>query len=182
MTLSTHQAKRYSRKKVFKGYCYEVVVDQVSWPNGKTLRRDLIVHPGISIFIPLLGNNQMILVRQFRYGAGKVLWELPAGTIHGKETPLACAKREIIEEVGYRAKHWKKIGVYYASPGYTTEVIHGFVAADLIRLKPCPEADEVLEEKIFKIAEVKQMIRKKQIEDARSLTLLFDFFYGRGKK
>jgi ADP-ribose pyrophosphatase len=174
--------KRYKRKEVFKGYCYTVVVDEVLWPNRKRVKRDLIVHPGISIWIPLLDQNRMVLIRQYRYGAGKVLWELPAGTIAPHESPLACAKREIEEEIGYRASRWKKIITCFASPGYTTEVIHGFIARNLTPVPARPEQDEIIESSIFTVKQVRAMIKKRQIQDARSLALLFYYLYDRGEQ
>jgi len=180
--LLNNPVKRFKRQQVFKGYCYSVVVDEVLWPNGKRLTRDLIVHPGISIWLPLLDRNHAVLIRQYRYGAGRVLWELPAGTIGKNESPLACAKREIEEEIGYRAAKWKKVVTCSASPGYTTEMIHGYIASDL---KPVPcrlEHDEIIETHIFSLSEIKRMTDKGSIGDARSLSVLYHFFKGKNGK
>lgn len=170
-----NKVRRFSRKKHFAGYCFDVVVDHVLWPNRKKLHRDLIVHPGISIWVPVLDSKHIILIRQYRYGAGRVLWELPAGTIAKGESPLACAKREIEEEIGYRAAKWKKIMTSFASPGYTTEVIHGFVAQNLRKSQIRLEHDEIIQSRVFSMTQVRQMIIKRQIRDNRSLSLLFYF-------
>ena len=166
-------AKRLSRKKMYSAYCFDVFKDQVRWPNGLKLDRDLIVHGGISVMIPVLDQDHIILIRQYRYGAKDYLWEIPAGTIHKREKPLACAKREIQEEIGYQAKTWKNILNFYASPGFNTEIIHSFVASDLKKTKTALEADEILEAKTFSLKQAARLIRTKKIRDAKSLIPLF---------
>ena len=160
---------------MFRGYCFDVVVDDVRWPNGKRLSRDLILHDGISVVLPLLDSNHVILIRQYRYGAGKILWEIPAGTIDDGESPLACAKREIEEEIGYRARRWKKLTSCFASPGFSTELIHCFLASDLVKSAPRLEDDEILETKIVSMNRLQSMIRRRQIRDAKSLVPLLYF-------
>lgn len=169
------KTRRFSRKKMFRGYCFDVVVDDVQWPNGKRLRRDLLLHDGISVIIPLLDPNHVILIRQYRYGARQILWEIPAGTIDKNESPLACAKREIEEEIGFRAKRWEKLTSCFASPGFSTEIIHCFLASQLTKTKPCLEDDEILETKIVSLKNLKSMIHRRQIRDAKSLVSLFYF-------
>lgn len=168
--------KRYQRKIIQKGYCYDAVRDYVKWPNGLKLHRDLIIHHGISVMIPMIDKSHMILIRQYRYGADGYLWELPAGTISKGETPLHCAKREIQEEIGYKAKKWEKITYAYASPGFNTEKIHSFVARDLAKVEQCLERDEILTPKVFSLKEVKKMIKDKKIKDAKTLIPLLYFF------
>jgi len=171
--------KRFSRRQVFKGYCFDVVLDNVQWPNGKRLKRDLVLHGGISVIVPLLDRDHVILIRQYRYGADRMLWEIPAGTMRKGESPIACAKREIEEEIGFTASRWKKFGACYASPGYNTEVINCFLASGLKKTKKNLEADEVLEEKIFSVEKVEKMIDAGKIIDAKSLVALFYFLRGR---
>ena len=171
----SEKTKRFSRKKVFQGYTFDAVVDDVLWPNGNRLKRDLIVHPGITVIVPLLERDRMILLRQYRYGAGEILWEVPAGTLKKGESPLACAKREIEEETGYKAKKWTKIHSFYPSPGFNTEVIHAFLAENLVKTQMRLEEDEILETHVFRISEVQKMIRDKKIRDAKSLVPLFYF-------
>ena len=165
--------KRFSRKRIYKGYCFDVVRDAVRWPNGLKLDRDLIIHAGVSVMIPVVDKEHIILIRQFRYGAGKALWEIPAGTIHENETPLACAKREMEEEIGYQAKRWKKITAVYPSPGFNTEVIHCYAAYGLLKTKTNREEDEILSPRVFSFAKLRKMICQKEIQDAKSLIPLF---------
>ncbi len=168
--------KRYSRKKIFNGYCFDVVIDKVLWPNQKRLHRDLIIHPGISVVIPQLDANHLILIEQYRYGAGGRLWEIPAGTIDKGETPLQCAAREIQEEIGYKARKVTKLTSCFASPGFSTEIIHCFVATDLVKTQTALEDDEILRMKIFSLAEVKKMLRARKIRDAKTLVPLLYYF------
>ena len=169
------KAKFLSRKKVYKGYCFDAVEDQVIWPNGKELSRSLIMHPGISVMVPILEVNRIILLKQYRYGAGRVLWEVPAGTISPGETPLQCAKREIVEETGFKASRWKKLASCYTSPGYNTEVVHCFAASQLCESQASLEEDEVLEIEVIAVQEVKNMIKEGKIQDAKSLVALFSY-------
>ena len=165
------------RKKMYKGYCFEVVDDQVIWPNGKKVKRSLIIHPGISVMVPVLDTNQLILIKQYRYGSKNLLWELPAGTINPGETPLQCAKREIEEEIGYKAKRLEKMISCYSSPHFSTEIVHCFVATDLIKTKINLDDDEIIEAKVFPVKKVKDMINGGKIQDAKTLVALFYYLY-----
>ncbi len=160
---------------MFKGYCFEVMQDVVIWPNGKKLDRDMITHPGVSVILPLVDAKHVVMIRQFRYAPQEYLWELPAGTIDLPETPLACAKREIQEEIGYRAKSWEKITHFYPSPGFNAETIHAFIARGLVQTAQRLEHDELIECHVFALSQIKTMIKKRQIVDAKSLIPLFYF-------
>lgn len=172
--------KRYTRKSIHKGYCFEVVRDHVKWPNGLKLHRDLIIHGGISVMIPVANEKELILIRQFRYGADSYLWELPAGTIGKGESPLQCAKREIQEEIGFKASRWKKIASFYVSPGFNTEKVHCFTASNLKKTRTNLERDEILESQVLPFKEVVRMIKTNKIRDAKSLIPLFYFFAREG--
>ncbi len=162
---------------MYKGYCFDVVEDQVIWPNDKKVKRSLIIHPGISVMVPVLDTDQLILIKQYRYGSKDLLWEFPAGTINPGETPLQCAKREIEEEIGYKAKSWGKLISCYSSPHFSTEMVHCFVATDLIKTKINPDDDEIIEAKVFPLKKVKEMIDRGKIHDAKTLLALFYYFH-----
>ena len=168
--------KLLNRKNIYKGYCFDLFEDHVVWVNGKKLDRVLIQHPGISVMLPLLDSDRLILVNQYRYGADANLWELPAGTINVGEEPLHCAQRELEEEIGYQAKNWKPIVSCYSSPHYSSEMIHAFVAEDLVETETNLDDDEVIEVRIFTRDEVKEMIRSHQIIDAKTLVTLLSYF------
>ena len=172
------KARLLSRKKALKGYCFDVCLDRVVWPNGERLARSLVRHPGISVIVPCLDKGRIVLIRQYRYGVDRVLWEVPAGTIGRGESALGCAKREIQEEIGYRAARWRKLASSYTSPGYSTEAIHCFAATDLKKVPSALEHDEVLTAHVFTHAQVKRLMRMNQMKDAKSLIALFYFFKG----
>lgn len=176
--MTANVATRLQRKKIYQARSFGVVADKVLWPNAKVLKRDLVLHCGISVIVPLISDRRMILVRQYRYGAGTRLWELPAGTIGKGETPFRCAEREIVEETGYCAQRWNNLVNFYTSPGYSTERVHCFVASCLKVSTPDPEDDEVLEIRAFTFHQVKMMMKKRTLKDAKSLLALFYFFGG----
>ena len=103
----------------------------VKLPNGHTVRISFIEHPGAVIIVPLLPDGKVVLMRQYRPALKKYIYELPAGTIDPKEAPLVCARRELLEETGYKAKQFKRLGQIYPVPGYSTEIIHIFRAGSL---------------------------------------------------
>ena len=164
--------KLLNRKSIYKGYCFDLFEDQVVWVNGQELERSLIKHPGISVMLPLLDSDRIILVNQFRYGAQDHLWELPAGTININETPLECAQRELEEEIGYQAEHWKPLISSYSSPHYSSEMVHSFVAENLKETEINRDPDEVIEVGIFSRQKVEEMLRQGQIIDGKSLITL----------
>ena len=165
-----------NRKKIYKGYCFDLFEDEVVWVNGKILDRAFIQHPGIAGMLPVLDSDRLILVNQYRYGAQSNLWEIPAGTINVGEKPLQCAQRELEEEIGYQAKSWKPIVSCYSSPHYSSEMIHAFVAEDLVKTENNLDDDEVIEVRIFTRKEVKEMIKGGQIIDAKTLITLLSYF------
>ncbi|MBC8374589.1 MAG: NUDIX hydrolase [FCB group bacterium] len=168
--------KLLNRKQIYKGYCFDLFEDQVVWVNGKQLDRVLIQHPGISVMLPILDSDRLMLVNQYRYGAQANLWEIPAGTINVGEDPLHCAQRELEEEIGYKARKWKPMVACYSSPHYSSEMIHAFVAEDLVKTEDDLDDDEVIEVRVFTRDEVQEMIRSGQIVDAKSLVTLLSYF------
>ncbi|MBC8192749.1 MAG: NUDIX domain-containing protein [Candidatus Marinimicrobia bacterium] len=168
--------KLLKRKNIYKGYCFDLFEDQVIWVNGHEVQRALIQHPGISVMLPVLDSDRLVLVNQYRYGAQTYLWEIPAGTINVGEDPLHCAQRELEEEIGYKALKWNPIAACYSSPHYSSEMIHAFVAENLVKTEKNLDDDEVIEVRVFTRDEVKEMIRSGQIIDAKTLITLFLYF------
>jgi len=142
---------------------------KVVLPNGKTMHISYINHPGAVIIAPLLDANTVIMIRQFRPAIGRYIYELPAGTIDLPEKPLTCAKRELIEETGYRAKQIKKLGSIYPVPGYSNEVIHLFKAEGLTKGDACPEDYEVIDIKPMSKLQVKRLFGQGKLMDAKSI-------------
>src|SRR4030043_489937 len=113
------------KKSIFKGkILLDVHLDNVMLPNGTEVRLECIKHPGAAAIVPFLKDDEIVLIRQYRPVIDEYIWEIPAGTLHRGESPLKCAKREIEEEIGYRARSLKYLGGIYTTPGFTNEFIH----------------------------------------------------------
>lgn len=150
---------------------------------GHTVTRLIIRHPGICVMVPFLADDRIVLTRQYRYSLDGELWELPAGTLSGREvkarvipaeTPEACAARELLEETGYHAAQWEKVGECYAMPGGSDEIIHVFFARGLTKGEQALEVGEVIfEVRAFDGGELEQMIARGEIRDAKTLVGLF---------
>jgi ADP-ribose pyrophosphatase len=159
-------------KKVFKGRLLNVFIKYERLPNGHTARFEMIRHPGAALIVPFVGKERIIMLRQLRPVIGKFIYELPAGTLGAKEPPLACARREIIEETGYSAKRLKRLGMIYPVPGYSTERIIIYAASGLKETKRIPEKDEVIRTTAFTKKAVRALFRKGGITDAKTIAAL----------
>jgi ADP-ribose pyrophosphatase len=150
--------------------------------TGHAITRATIRHPGICVIVPFLSDQQILLMRQYRYSIDDELWELPAGTLDGREenqrmtateTPLECAGRELLEETGYEAVTLEKLAECYAMPGSSDELIHIFAARNLTQRTQSLDIGEVISEiRPFNFAELKQMITANVIRDAKTLVAL----------
>ncbi|MCR4337411.1 MAG: NUDIX hydrolase [Candidatus Omnitrophica bacterium] len=141
-------------------------------PNGMVTRFQLIEHPGAVLIVPRLKKDQVIVLRQYRVVLKKYLYELPAGNINRGETPFACARRELIEETGYRGKRWQRLGLIYPVPGYSTEKIFIYEASDLVPASAEKDADEIIHTKVMSRSQIKQLFRKGLIQDAKTICAL----------
>jgi len=152
--------------------------------TGETMTRLIIRHPGVCVMIPFLDEDRIVLVRQYRPSLDGELWELPAGTVQGRqegtrvvpaETPDACAARELVEETGYRAARLRKVGECYAMPGGGDQLLHLYVAHGLVRETQALDEGEVIDEvRAFAAADLERMIGRGEIRDAKTLVgLLF---------
>jgi len=140
--------------------------------DGGEVIRDVIEHPGAAVILPLLDDGRVVLIRNVRHTVGKVLWELPAGTLEAGEAPDACAAREVEEETGYRAGSLAPLTEFFASPGILNERMYGFLATDLVQTSQSLDDDEEIE--VFPIPQwqVRDMLKDGHIEDAKTITLL----------
>jgi ADP-ribose pyrophosphatase len=165
-----------AREIVYKGRKIEVALDTSTGPNGETIRRDMILHPGAVVILPVIDREHICLLRNFRFVTGETLWEVPAGTLEADEPIEKAAERELLEETGYRAKRWRYVNYYYASPGVMNERLHLFVAEDLTPGQATPEADEDLEAKTVRWDDAMRMALDGTIKDAKTVTaiLLWD--------
>ena len=164
--------KVLSSKVVYQGKVFKVTSDKVKEPNGITAIRDVIRHSGSVVVLAVdeTGDEPRVLLeRQYRYAAQSFLWELPAGRIDPGESALAGAKRELIEETGYRAKKWKRVLRFYASPGFLDETMEIFLARELTPGQAELEADESIECHLVPLSEAIDMIFSGKIHDGKAI-------------
>lgn len=138
-------------------------------PNGYRASFEIIKHPGAALVVPFLSKDKVILLRQLRPVIDSYIYELPAGTLDKNESPLSCAKREIIEETGYSAKKFTKLGEIYPVPGYSTEKIVIFKAEGLRKEERILEQDEVIEHFISDRKNIKKLFISGKIIDAKTI-------------
>ncbi|HEY0309267.1 MAG TPA: NUDIX hydrolase [Acidobacteriaceae bacterium] len=162
-----------SSKLSYKGPLFSVFTDKLREPNGTTGIRDVIRHSGSVVILAVdetdAGAPVVIMEQQYRHAAGQYLWELPAGRREPGETPLAAAKRELIEETGYRAKKWKKLVRYYASPGFLGEWMEIWLARGISEGIAEPEADEHIHIVRMPLSELLQRIEAGKIMDGKTI-------------
>jgi ADP-ribose pyrophosphatase len=146
-----------------------LVRENVTLDNGTTTDLDYIEHPGATAIVPLLDAGLVVLIRQYRHALKQYIWEIPAGTLDPEEPVMDCARRELIEETGYAAAEWQKLGEITPVPGYSDERIHLFLATGLTAAKQHLDADEVLAVHRLPLADTTAMIARGEIQDAKSI-------------
>jgi len=168
-------------ESVFQGMVFNVRVDQVQYPDGIVHRVDVVEHHGAVALVPIDDDGGIWFVRQYRHPAGKTLIEIPAGTIEHGEKPQDCAMRECREELGLAPDEIIPLGSVYLAPGYSTEILHIFLARGLRPAPLPPDVDEVLEPLKISWQEVQHKIQEDEIHDAKTLAgiLLAQSYLGR---
>jgi 8-oxo-dGTP pyrophosphatase MutT (NUDIX family) len=167
-------AEVLSSTVVYEGRLFRVVRDRLIEPGGHENERDVVRHNGSAVILAIDNSKSkkdpwIVMERQYRHAAGQFLWELPAGKIEPGEDPLAGAQRELAEETGYRAKKWRPMIDYYASPGFLGESMTVYLAEGLTAGDAAPEEDEKIELRLVKLSEVLKMIGKGAIRDGKTL-------------
>jgi ADP-ribose pyrophosphatase len=161
-----------SREIVHVGRKIRVAVDTTTTADGQTIRRDVIMHPGAVVILPVLDADHVVLLRNHRFAIGETLWEVPAGTVEPGEPLQVCAERELAEETGYMAAKWRSLGFLYASPGVLDEKLHLFIAEALTPGEAKPEPDEQLHPVTVRFDEAIRMCLSGEIKDAKTITSL----------
>ena len=157
---------------VYKGRAITLRRDNLRTPDDHTVSYDIIEHPGSIILVPVDEKGQVLFVRQYRHAAEEDMLELPAGTREAGETPQACAAREIREETGMAAANLQKIGAFYLAPGYSTELMHVFLATGLTPAPLAADADEFLSVETMPLADAFKLAESGKLSDAKSLAAL----------
>jgi len=164
-------------RTVHTGHYLAVRVDDILTPEGKPSTRDIVEHPGAVAIVALDPEDRVLMVRQFRLAAGRTLLEIPAGTLDraadgSLEEPDLAARRELEEETGFRAGSWEHLGAFWTAPGFATELMHLYLARDLVPVdvdRLGPDEDERLELEHLPWREAVAMAERGEIADAKSL-------------
>jgi len=168
-------AKVISSRVVYRGPVFSVTTDRVKEPGAIVARRDVVRHSG-SVVIMAVDDTRnhkdprVLLARQYRHPAKAFLWELPAGRIDPGESALAGAKRELLEESGYTATHWRRALYFYSSPGFLDETMAIYLATGLKRGKAEPEEDEFITVRMFPLSQLLRMITSGKIIDGKTIS------------
>jgi ADP-ribose pyrophosphatase len=167
------RAGRVSTRRAYEGRVISLDVDTVRFPDGTTGELEMVRHPGASAIVPFVSDPagpdpQLLLIRQYRYAALDVLYEIPAGRLDPGEQPLDCAARELREETGCTAGRLEFLHTMWTTPGFTDEKIHLFMATQLERGESKQEADEFIDVEVVPLGGALEMIRDGRIKDAKT--------------
>jgi len=161
--------KKINSKIVYKGNFLDVRKDNVTLPNGKNSTREWINHPGAVVVVPILPNGEIALIRQFRYAMGSEFIELPAGKLDKGEKPYNCAKRELEEEIGFKAKKLNFIAMIHPAIGFANEHMSVFLASDLIQTQENRDVDEFLELMPTSLNDALELVWSNKITDVKTI-------------
>jgi ADP-ribose pyrophosphatase len=163
------RAKVVSSEVLFRGRVFTLKRDRVIEPSGIEATREIIVHPGSVVVLPVLPDGRIVLIRQYRHAAGQYLWELVAGHKEPDEDFAAGAHRELQEETGYTARRVRKLLEVFPSPGLLGEKMVIFLAQDLKKGTARPEDDEKITQRVFTLKEAERWIKAGRIRDSKSV-------------
>ena len=158
-----------AEREICRARIIRVVAKDLVLPNGRRTTFTIVEHPGAVAIVPVHADGDVVLLKQFRPSIGEELYEIPAGTIEKGEAPLATAKREIIEETGFKAKQWSKVGEFYSAPGFCTELMHLYVARGLSPATAEGDEDEILKPVRMSMDAALKLIRNGKIRDAKTI-------------
>lgn len=168
-----YNEKTITSEKKFEGRIFDVRVESVELPEGKTGYRELVDHPGGVGIVALTKENKILMVRQYRKAIEKEILEIPAGKLEKNEDPLECGKRELEEETGYKADELVSLGFLYPSPGFANEVTHLYLAWGLEKGEVNPDDDEYLDILEVSYEEIYSKIMNNEICDAKTVIGFF---------
>ena len=162
------EPKKLSSETIYKGKIFDISIDSIR-EGDVEYKREIVVHKGSCVVIPVYDDGTVALVRQYRHAAGKYLLEICAGTLNAGEDPELGARRELEEEIGVTAGKVEKLCEFYVSPGFLTEKMHLYLATELTETEQMLEDDEILTIERFTLPQALEMVRTGQIEDAKTM-------------
>jgi ADP-ribose pyrophosphatase len=168
-----------SSRRAYAGRIINLDIDTVRFPNGSTGELEMIRHPGAAAVVPFLSDPagedpQILLLKQYRYAAEGFLYEIPAGRLDPGEEPLACARRELMEETGCQADRFEHLYTFYTTPGFTDERIHAFMAVGLTKGESRHESDEFITVETLTLSHALGLREKGEIKDGKTaLSILY---------
>jgi ADP-ribose pyrophosphatase len=161
--------KTIRKEKIYSGKIIDLYVEDVELPNKKIGKREIVKHPGAVAVLAVTDEGKILMVEQFRKPLEKTIIEIPAGKLEKGEDPLACAKRELLEETGYSCAKLDAIGSFYTSPGFADELIHLFFTDSLVKEGgQMTDEDEFLNVLEISVDEAKEMMKTEKIHDAKT--------------
>lgn len=164
-----YEEKSVSSEKIFDGRIVKLRVDKVEMPDGRIATREVVGHPGGVGIVAVTENDEIVLVRQYRYPIEDAIYEIPAGKLDEGEHHRTCGIRELEEETGYSAGKFEYLGFIYPSPGFTDEVTYVYLAEDLHEGESHPDEGEFLEIEKIPAQKVFEMVMSGEINDAKSV-------------
>ncbi|HEY7115518.1 MAG TPA: NUDIX hydrolase [Tepidisphaeraceae bacterium] len=167
------------KQVIYDGSKVRLELHHLENDEGTRVRREVCVHPGAVVILPILPDGRILLIRNRRYTVGQVLIELPAGTLEKNEDPMNCAGRELLEETGYLAGRMKPLGNFFTSPGILTEKMYAFAAYDLEKQQAALEEGEEIEVVETSLDDAVRMVKGGRIHDGKTICtlLMFDRFH-----
>jgi len=167
--LATKSARILSSEVLYQGKVFGLKRETVIEPGGVRVDRDIVVHPGSVVVLPIFPDGRILLIRQYRHSVGEFLWELVAGRKEPGENPVNGARRELLEETGYSAKRFRRLMRVVPTPGFVNEWMWIFAAEGLTEGPAQPEEDEKITPRIFTWKQAERMIERGTLHDAKSI-------------
>lgn len=160
---------------VYKGKVFNIEKDVITLPDGRETTRETVIHGGAAAMIPIDNEGKIIFVRQYRHSAKREVLEIPAGTIEQGEDPYDCAIREIEEETSYKAGKMTPLLKMYSAIGFCSEVIHIYIAEDLVKGEFHMDEDEFITTERYTLDESISLIEKGEICDSKTISAIFAY-------
>lgn len=179
-SLAKRSESKVHRTTLLTARIFSVDHIRLKGPDGRMIERDIVVHPGAAVIVPVLGDGRIVMIRNVRPAVGKRLLELPAGTLEPNEPPRTTAARELIEETGYKARRLRVLGGFFMSPGILTERMHAFLATELTLVGQDLQDSEDIRVWPVEADRLRKMLTAGKLEDAKTIAALAIYFARNG--